>query len=136
MSRKARYIGIVVLIVVSIAGISIYRIMNAPPKTVEEMKSVSISAKELADQYASDEVKANQQYLDKAIEVTGTVSGTEENQDGGLMVLLDSGDPMSAVQCTMRDPGIKVENGQQVTITGICSGNGLFGVSLTGCIIK
>ena len=136
MNRKVRYILVIILIVVSVAGIAAYRVLYAPPKTVEEMKSLSISATDLAKPYAADETKANEKYLNKAIEVTGTITGTEQNQDGGLMVLLATDDPMVAVQCAMREKNVKVENGRNVTITGICSGSGLFGVTLTGCIIK
>ena len=117
MNRKVRYILVIILIVVSVAGIAAYRVLYAPPKTVEEMKSLSISATDLAKQYAADETKANEKYLNKAIEVTGTITGTEQNQDGGLMVLLATDDPMVAVQCAMREKNVKVENGRNVTIT-------------------
>jgi uncharacterized protein YpmB len=135
MSRKAGYIILVVLIIVSAVGIFAYRALNKPPATVNHIDATKVTAREFAAQFAADEAKANQQYLNKAIEVTGIITGTEKNQDGGLMVLLDTGDPMMAVQCAMKDQKLSAKTGEEVTIKGFYSAASLLGISLTGCIV-
>jgi hypothetical protein len=107
-----------------------------PHKKVEDAKGIGITAIELSKEYSASEKDADAKYLNKAIEVSGTVSEVEKNQDGGLMVILDSGDPMTGVQCTMRGKGAAISKGQQVTLKGFCSGNGITGVLLTDCIVN
>ena len=136
MNRKARYIFVVILIVFSTAMIIGYRVWNKPHNKVENAESVKITADGLSKAFAADEDKANQQYLNKAIEVTGPVSEVIENQDGGTMLVLQTEDPMMGVQCTMRDGKGNAEIGKTVTIKGFCSGSGITGVSLTDCILK
>ena len=106
-----------------------------PAKKVENSVGIDITAASLAKEYASDEKSADAKYLNKAISVSGVVSETEKNQDGGLMIVLQTDDPMAGVQCTLRDKGANPAKGQSIVIKGFCSGNGITGVSLTDCII-
>ena len=136
MNRKARYIFVVILIVFSTAMIIGYRVWNKPHSKVEDVESIKVTADGLSKAFAADESKANQQYLNKAIEVTGSVSEVIENQDGGTMLVLQTEDPMMGIQCTMREGKGPAEIGKSVTIKGFCSGSGITGVSLTDCILK
>jgi hypothetical protein len=111
-------------------------IWNKAPEKVEDVKGISITADELTRDYTADEAAADAKYLNKAIEVSGTVVEVINNQDGGTMVILKSIDPTTAVQCALRDKTVKVAEGQQIVIKGFCSGNGITGVSLTDCVIK
>lgn len=108
---------------------------NKPHAKVEHAKSVVMTALTLSKEYNADEKKADSLYLNKAIEVSGMVSEIEKNQDGGTMIVLQTDDPMTGVQCTMREKDVKVEKGQNVVIKGFCSGNGITGVSLTDCVM-
>jgi len=125
----------IVLLALIGVGTGIY-LFYKKPETVDDKKGIEVASMALAKEYAANEQAANIKYLNKVIEVTGKVSETETNQDGGLMVILDTGDPMAGVQCAMREKGVTVAKGQQVTIKGFCSGNGITGISLTDCIIK
>lgn len=125
----------VVLLALIGVGTGIY-LFYKKPETVDDKKGIEVAAMALSKEFAADESAANAKYLNKVIEVTGTVAETENNQDGGLMVILDTGDPMAGVQCAMRDKGVAATKGQQVTIKGFCSGSGITGISLTDCIIK
>lgn len=109
---------------------------NKPPETVDDKKGVEITAMALSAEYVSSEQQANTKYLNKVIEVSGTVAETEQNQDGGMMVILQTGDPMAGIQCAMREKGVTANKGDSITIKGFCSGNSIMGVSLTDCIIK
>ncbi|MES2701460.1 MAG: hypothetical protein V4649_02420 [Bacteroidota bacterium] len=116
------------------AAIGVYQ-WNKPHEKVEDMKGVAVTAVTLSKEYTENEQAADNKYLNKAIEVSGTVSEVNTNQDGGLMVVLDSGDPMTGVQCTMREKGASIAKGQNIKLKGKCSGNGITGVSLTDCIM-
>jgi len=115
-------------------GTGIY-LFNKKPETVDDKKGINIAAADLAKAYSANERAADSLYLNQVIEVSGTVGSTETNQDGGLMVILTTGDPDADIQCTLRDKGVQVAKGQQVTLKGFCSGSGITGVSLTDCIV-
>ncbi len=116
-------------------GIGVY-LWHMPAKKVENTVGVSISAKDLGKAYAADEKAADAKYLNKAINVSGTISEIDKNQDGGIMVILQTDDPTTGIQCTLRDRGANPAKGQNIIIKGFCSGNGITGVSLTDCIIS
>ena len=117
-------------------GTGIY-LWYLPSKKVEDSIGISITAAELTKAYATDEKAADAKYLNKAIKVTGVVKETEKNTDGGIMVILSTGDPTIDMQCALRDKGVSAIPGQTVVIKGFCSGNdGLTGVSLTDCVIS
>ncbi len=115
-------------------GTGIY-LFNKKPETVDDKKGINIAAADLAKAYSTNERAADSLYLNQVIEVSGTVGSTETNQDGGLMVILTTGDPDADIQCTLRDKGVQVAKGAQVTLKGFCSGSGITGGSLTDCIV-
>ena len=126
---------VILLLIVAGGGIGYY-MWHKPAPNAEDVKSIPVTAVVLSKQYASNEKAADSMYLNKNIEVSGTIGEIDKNQDGGLMVVLQTEDPTTGVQCAMRDTGTVVTKGQNITIKGFCSGNGITGVSLTGCIIK
>jgi hypothetical protein len=126
---------VIALSVILIFGIvMVFYLWNLPHKKVENSVGINVTAVALAKEYAANEQQANAKYLNKAIAVSGVISEIDKNQDGGLMVILQSDDPMTGVQCSMRDKGVSVTKGQNITIKGFCSGNGITGVSLTDCV--
>ena len=131
---KKNLIAVAVLILIGVCtGVYMW---NKPHKKVENAKGIEITADQLSKEYNADEKSADAKYLNKAIEVSGKVSETDNNQDGGVMIVLQTDNPMNSVQCAMRDKGVTATKGQSVTIKGFCSGNGITGVSLTSCVIK
>jgi len=124
----------VVVILIGV-GTGIY-LWTLPAKKVENSVSIGIDAGALAKEYAANEKAADAKYLNKAIKVTGVVKEIEQNSDGGIMVVLDTGDPMADVQCALRDKGASPAIGQSIVIKGFCSGNSITGVSLTACVIS
>ncbi len=137
MRRKTtRYILFAILAAFLIAvGIG-YRLWTKPREKAEDVKGISVSAASLAQAFNVDEQKADSMYLNKAIVISGTVTETDMNQDGGIMILLDSGNPDLPIQCTMREKNVRADKGSTITIKGFCSGSSITGVLLTDCIIK
>jgi hypothetical protein len=89
---------------------------------VAKEKGIQITAVAIFDSFSNNEQSANTQFLNKAIEVTGTVSDVKKNQAGNTVVYLKSDDPIYGVNCTFKqDPGI-ITKGSTITFKGICTG--------------
>ncbi len=114
----------------------VLKIITPKKRDASTEKGIEVTAAALGKEYAADEKASDAKYLNKNIEVSGTVSETEKNQDGGMMIVLGTDDPMTGVQCTMKDKNANATKGQAITIKGFCSGNSITGVSLTDCVIK
>ena len=129
---------LLILITVAIligVGTGIY-LWNLPAKKVEDSVSIGITADALAKAYTANEKTADAKFLNRAIKVTGVVKEIEKNSDGGVMVILNTGDPAMDVQCALRDKVVSPVAGQSIVIKGFCSGSGITGVSLTDCVIS
>lgn len=124
-------VGILTLIGVCTA----YYMWTKPAPKAEDIKGIAITSVQLNKEFTDNEQKANAMYLDKVIEIAGAVTEVNTNQDGGTVLILESGDPMAGVQCTMREKKLNVAKGQNITVKGFCRGNNL-GVVLNDCIIK
>ena len=134
MTKKTKTtIYVLILIGVCTGTYVLYQLFKPHPSA---KNGIQITALNLAKEYSANEKAADAKYLNKAIEVSGTVTEIDKNQDGGMMIILQTGDPMTGIQCAMRDKGATSVKGNNVIIEGFCSGNGITGVSLTDCIIK
>ncbi len=133
--NKVKIILIVLLVgALTGAAVGIY-MWNKPHEQIEDVKGIEVSVADLAGAFSQDEAKANEKYLNKALTVKGTVTETQQNQDGGLVIILAGEDPMATVQCTMRDKDVKAEVGGEVIVKGFCTGSSLFGVLLSNCVV-
>lgn len=124
------------ILVIAIIGVctGVYMWNKKAPKA-EDSKGIVTTATGITGAYAADEQKANAAYLDKVLEISGKVTEVSKNQDGATVIILDSGDPMAGIQCTMRERNVSVAKDQNIVIKGFCRGNNM-GVVLTDCIIK
>lgn len=128
---------LLIILVLAAAGIGagIY-LWNKAPAKVEDSKSSAISADDLAIAFTGNEQQANGKYLNKVLDVSGMITEVSKNQDGKTVIMLGvASDPLSGVQCTMRDNDVKAEIGKPITIKGFCNGYTLV-VLLSDCIIK
>jgi hypothetical protein len=89
----------------------------------------------LANEYDENEETANAKYLDKIIELKGKVR--EISEDGTGIIILETGNPMTGIQCEFQNPEdiLNLQTGMQITVRGICAGK-LMDVVLSRCIIK
>lgn len=112
---------LVFVLLVIIAGVVASLYVNKPNRTVSNEKGIEVTAVDLVKSYQQSEDSANTKFLDKAVEVTGTVSEVSKNQEGKTTVLLSSEDPMTGVFCTLKEDK-ELTIGFTVTIKGFCSG--------------
>ena len=137
MSKKKRLLILVLVGAIVVTGVGVGVVMwNKAPDKVEGSKGIPLTATQLCTEFGADEAAANHKYLNKALEVTGTVSEVSKNQDGIPVVILQGDDPSMNVQCSMREKNVAVAVGKTITIKGFCSGNTMFDVLLTDCIIE
>lgn len=132
MKRKSLILLVLAAGVLSVA-VAVAVIWNKPHETVENKEGEKITAMALTEAFLSNEHQANAIYLNKVLEVSGRVAEISTNQDHSTVILLESDDPFSGVQCTMKeDPG--VQEGEEITVKGFCNGYTTV-VLLSDCIV-
>jgi hypothetical protein len=106
-----------------IAGLlMVFWIFNKPHRDVAKEKGIALSAQQVYDAFRTNEASANSKYLDKAIELTGTVADVSTNQEGQKVVNFSTNDPLVMINCTFKtDPG-NLKAGDTITFKGICTG--------------
>ncbi len=122
MNKNVKVIVTVLIILIVTGAVAAWFMWNKPERKVENEKGIVVAATQLVKEYQADEKTANTKYLDKAIQVTGSVSEVKKNQDGKETVTLASEDPFTGVFCTLKETAENIQTGSTVTIKGICSG--------------
>jgi hypothetical protein len=122
MKRKVKIIlGIIGLIFIAAVGYGVY-IWNEPPRDVANEKGIEITATAIFDSFAQSETRANELYLNKAIQVTGEITDIKKNQAGQVVVYLKSDDPIFGVNCTFKDDPAPLQKNSTITFKGVCTG--------------
>jgi hypothetical protein len=126
---------LIILVVIAALGaaVAVY-IWNKPHATVEGKNGIAMTADSLANAFSTDEQLANERFLNEIIEVSGVVWEINENQDRKTVITLSVTDPLSGVQCTMKDPAKNIKKGDVIRVKGFCNGFTLT-VLLSDCII-
>lgn len=129
--KKWIYAGLVLAAAMATAG---YLYINKPHRSVSDETGMAVAADSLFKAFATDETAANGRYLNAVLRVRGTVKSVERNTQNQVVVVLDAGDPMFGVNCTLENEG-SAKAGEVVTIKGICTGY-LADVVLTQAVIE
>lgn len=111
-------------VVVALACTLLYK-YNHPPRNIAVETGIPITATELYNQFISDEPQANQAYLNKVLQVSGQVLEVKSIPNSGKIIVLNTGDPMCRVACTLdhvETSAVQVKPGEKITIKGVCSG--------------
>lgn len=121
-------LGVILLVAVGAAFM-----WNKPHESVEGKEGIQLTAEDLTLAFAANEQQANALYLNQVIEVQGTIVEATKNQDGKDVLLLESSDPLSGVQCTIKESG-NFAPGTVVTLKGFCNGYTMV-VLLGDCVV-
>lgn len=110
-------------LVVALAGTLMYH-YNKPARNVAAETGIPVTATELYYKFASNEPQANQAYLNKVLQVSGQVLEVKSMPNSGKVVVLNTGDPMFGVACTLNNTPAtgNVRPGEKITVKGICTG--------------
>lgn len=121
--KQLKTISIIIAILTLIgAGYIWFFIWNKSETNVADSKGIPVEAVGLFQSYVSNEQKANTNYLEKILEVSGEVNTVSTNAEGFLVVLLKTNDPMFGINCTMEQKDVVIKEGETVTLKGICTG--------------
>jgi len=112
--------------------------MYMPDTNYNKVKAdYTIQATALLSEFEKNEAKANQKYMDKVVEVNGTIAEITIDQKGSTVVALRNTDAFSGVLCTLQDSDDAIENyaiGKSIKIRGVCTGM-LMDVVLNKCVV-
>lgn len=137
MKLKYYLLALVALLaVVAIGGLWQY---HKPTRNLAtETADLSISAPELYRQFSEDESQANGQYLDKVVQVRGTLQSINRGEGGMLNLILDAGSEMGGIICEVPKgnlpAGLNLQTGKELTVKGQCTGF-LMDVVLVKCVV-
>ena len=105
-------------------------------RNVQSEKGIVIQADSLSAAYQANEKNANVLYLNKAVEVSGTIVSIDKNQEGKITLIIGSADSFSNVSVTLiSTTPISHKIGETITIKGVCTG-ALSDVIITEGVVK
>ena len=121
MNRGRKILVVISLLFLAGVTYALY-VWNKPHRDVSGEQAISTTATAIFDSFAVNTNKANELYLNKAIEVTGEVSEFKINQAGQAVVYLKTSDPIFGVNCTFKENPGSLSKGTTITFKGICTG--------------
>ncbi len=137
MNRKQIFLIAGSILAIIILIIVVKWIFQPASKSVQkEEAEFMFGASALVNEFIIDEQMANSLYLDKIIQVSGTIDNIA---DDGSVVVVSLKDPegSSGVLCSFDKSSLSVEKltlGNKLTVKGICTGY-LLDVVLTKCAL-
>jgi hypothetical protein len=123
---------------IAAAAVGLYFYFKPTASVANEKPEFSISAEQLVADFEKDEKAANEKYLGKVIELSGTVSEKSFDSNGILNITL-AGEEIAGVTCQMfkenQPKASGVHEGAVCKIKGRCTGI-LMDVILVDCVIE
>lgn len=98
-------------------------------------EAMTIDANTLVKVFQENETEANQNYLDKVLLISGTISATDQTQTGERILTLSSDDPFAGVMVTLDSTEASAVNiNDNISVKGFCKGF-LSDVVITSAIV-
>jgi len=142
--KKKIFIGVAVLALA--AGLYGYKEYNRRNKDLANVRAdMKMNSADLINAFKKNETEANKNFLDKVIQVEGTVKEVIKDEKGYYTLVLGKDDEMSSVRCSMdtvhQQESGSVSKGNGISLKGICTGfnaDELLGsdVILNRCVIN
>lgn len=123
MLKKILLYGFILALSIAAAGyyyVFIYSVKHH--RNVNDEKGIAISANALANAYATNEKRANELFLNKAIEVNGVVLSMDYDQTHQKTVLIGSEMELSNVFITLKDSSKSFKIGDTILVKAVCNG--------------
>ena len=139
MSFRRKYVVLFLIIAITVLAIFFYKEFQRKPADLTNTEpALKVSVTTIVELYQNYETKANQQYLNKVIQVSGPIAEIINQQDTFVNIMLGDTISLHKVSCILNKAHLKnVKNykvGQQINIKGICTGF-LIDVELNRCVI-
>jgi uncharacterized protein YpmB len=134
--KKIIYILVAIILIAASAYYYTFVYSKSHHRNAQEETALVISSDSLVATYQVNETNANKAYLNKAVEVTGTIIAINKDQANHTNILIGKSDAFSNVSVTLLSTGpIQNKAGEVITIKGVCTGN-LSDVIITDGVIK
>jgi hypothetical protein len=124
MNGKIKKILLVLILLAAAGGTIAYFQWNKPHEDVASEAGVKTDAIALYKLFTTDSVTAKKNYIQKVVEVSGTVNSVSKNQQNQAIVLIRTAADGAYINCTMEQQTDAVKAGAVVAIKGICNGIG------------
>ena len=130
--------GLLFGLLLLIGGAGGYYLYNKPHENVSKARAdFEMTATELFSAFEQDEAASNRKYLDKFIQVEGTVNEVKSDEEGFPVLFLDGGGMLFGVKCNLdrltQHERTQFASGEKVVLKGICTGM-LSDVVLDRCV--
>ena len=129
-------IALFVVLFIAVAGILAALIMynKKHPDTAKAKPDFVVTAIALQKEFEDNEKTASARYINKILEVNGTIASVTLADSAHLNISLKTGSDMSSVICTFPSNGHQADfvTGNEITLRGECSGF-LMDVLLNNC---
>lgn len=129
--KSKLFIGVLLVVLIA-AGTGYYFFQKKVVSVANVDPDYSMTADELYNEFERDENAANHKYIDKVIEVTGSVDRFTRQESGVNIVLKAENAIAGGVNCAFSDTPEEVKPGDQITLKGRCQGL-LLDVVLNNC---
>lgn len=134
--KKLLYLILFLAIIAFSAYYYVFIYSTTHHRNVQSEKAIIIQANFLSAAYQANEKNANTLYLNKAVEVSGTLLSIGKNQEGKTTLILGSSNSFFNVSVSLisTEP-ITQKVGETITIKGVCTG-ALSDVIITEGVVK
>ena len=131
-------VALFVVLVIAIGGIlaGLYLFNKKHTDTSKAKPDYLITATVLQKEFEDNEKNASAKYINKILEVSGTIASVTPAGNTNFNITLKTGSDMSSVICTFPSTGdtSKYKMGDEITLRGECSGY-LMDVLLNNCAL-
>jgi hypothetical protein len=118
--------------------IGLYLFNKKDPDLAKVKPDYVIDVSSLVGEFSQDENSATTKYVDKVLEVTGSVLSIEPTSDSTMNITLSAENQMTGVICSFKnvsDPSSQnIKEGEILKVRGVCSGM-LMDILLNNCVI-
>lgn len=136
--RKKKFVFAGIALCLIVLAATAFYWYQKPRSGLSDIKpAYTLTAQDLYTAFQQDEKKANEKFVEKVIEVNGTVDNVQQT-DSTVSVLLSSGNEMGGVNCSMAKNDHKGNipaKGSAIKIKGRCVGF-LMDVNLVDALIE
>lgn len=139
MKRTLKIVLILLAIIALLLGGAYLYLRFMPEKSVSgKPADFVVTATQLASEYQTNPGASDVKYIDRVLEISGTIAEITTDQNGATVIILRDEQVETGVLCTLTEETKKQVAGQtvggKITIKGTCTGM-LFEVVLNKCII-
>jgi len=134
--KKKIIVSILIAILLAAVGVW-YFVFYAPVhnrRSVENEKGLVVNATDLIKEFTGNEDSANKKYVNKTIEISGTVSNVVSDSTGAT-IFIATGDSVNTISFRLIKNNAAITKGTNVTVKGILTGYILNEVQLNEAVI-